>query len=162
MITFLPLPDLRATMESLDNKRLPNQRGECLWMLNRLARNVHHTVSDLWRGHIDSLARYGMMCSIVCRERGYKDDYFPAFYMHLTRPLDAEFIPPPWWGSHLLHSSHRGNLIRKNIGYYGIKGKGWTDTIRESYFWPADGQYDWRTRLGDKADAYLKSGNLQT
>lgn len=162
MITFLPLSDLRANFECLDNKRLPNQRGECLWMLNGLSRGYVHTVSKLWVGHIDSLARYGMMCSVVCRERGYKDDYWPQFYTFLTRPLDAEFVPPPWWGSKLLHSSHRGNLLRKNIGYYGVKGKGWTDPIRETYFWPHDSMYDWRTKLGDGPDTYFTgAGNPQ-
>lgn len=156
MVTFLPLADLRASFECLDRERLGKQRLEALWMVKRLLDNKVHTVSLMWKGHTDALCHYGMMNCIVWRERGYTDNLWPDFYCLLKEP-SKPFVPPPWWGSFRLHSSHRARLLCKDAKHY--RALGWTELPSESYFWPHGPNYDWRRTLGDAADASYNAYN---
>ena len=131
MITFLPYSDFRRSAESLDKKRLGNQRAEALWIAKGVIKGNTHPVVHLWHGWLKALIEYGKMVCTVWRERGYTDDMWPDFYL-----LDpgGELILPKWLGSWKLHSSHRANLIRKEPKIY--RALGWTETLQFTYFWP--------------------------
>lgn len=154
MQTFLPYPNFRRSLESLDRDRLGKQRGEVKQMLNALFgikrgyRN--HTATKMWVGHTDALAHYGLCACEVWMERGYKDDTYSDIYGFLKCDLN-DFTLPPWFGSRLVHSSHRARLKEKDGLFYSKFS--WAEPPAEGYFWPS-ATYDWRTKIGDGLDPY--------
>jgi Pyrimidine dimer DNA glycosylase len=153
MITFLPLPDFTASAKSLENLRLGNQRAEALWMCRNVIRGNTHPVVYMWHGWLKALVEYGKAICLEWQCRGKLDAMYEEFML-----LDpgGELVYPPWLGSHLLHSSHRANLVRKDPGHY--RKQGWTESLEFIYFWPTP-IYDWRTNAKDRLDSYHRTGN---
>lgn len=86
----------------------------------------------MWKGHENSLVRYGLAICSEWIKRGYKDTCFfkiLSFYNMIDHQND-----PEWLGNELLHSSHRSNLLRKDIIYYGRFN--WAEPNNIPYFWP--------------------------
>lgn len=143
MQTFLPYPDLAASAEVLDDRRLGKQRVEALQVLRALHLEdygwVNHPAVTMWRGHGLALVAYGLAVVEAWVARGHSDT---------TAPLIAEFalpepVPdphrldhallPPWWGDAALHRSHRASLVRKDAAAYADLD---VEDSTEPYFWP--------------------------
>jgi hypothetical protein len=136
MQTFLPYPDIRASLACLDDRRLGKQRAEALQVLRALAAEREdrpygwrrHPVTRMWRGHDDLLAAYLNAALDEWQGRGFRNAMpriiLPAAGVRL----------PPWWGDQRLHGSHRSALLRKHPAHYGRFG--WREPPDLTYFWP--------------------------
>lgn len=119
MQTFMPHNSFRLSAQALDNKRLGKQRVEA-WQVLRALRGetkgwVNHPATVMWRGHEQSLIRYGIE---ICSEwvmRGFNDSLLVKFLAELD---GTDFIDPWWMGYEPLHTSHQSNLYRKDADYY--------------------------------------------
>jgi len=134
--TFLPYPSFQDSARCLDWRRLGKQRVEAMLILFIIRGEgwqswKSHPAVKMWRGYEAELVRYGV---VVCDEwiaRGYRDT---------TRPRLLDMMPtsdrgaPPWLGDPRLHSSHRSNLLRKDLDYYSRFG--WAEPPDLPYFWP--------------------------
>jgi len=154
--TFLPYACFRKSAESLDNQRLGKQRVECLQLARAIAYQQSswrsHPAAVMWQPYLNCLIYYGMTVCKVWQEKGFRDSVWTDLYMMLDIPYDEGMkntTYPSWLGSNKLHSSHRANLLRKDIGFY--RKHGWTEQPREGYYWPAP-TYDWRSNKDDKED----------
>jgi hypothetical protein len=134
MQTFLPYADFEQCAKVLDYRRLGKQRTECKQIMLALTTPNYgwqnHPAVLMWRGYEASLARYG---AIMCQEwisRGYKDTTLPFFQ---DRP-QSDIVPD--WITEALCLSHRSNLLRKNLPFYG--------QVFGSI--PCDLEYVWPTR----------------
>ena len=121
MQTFLPYSDFRESAQCLDMKRLGKQRVEVLPLLNSFHKTDYkgwknHPAREMWRGHENALALYGMVVCEVWLERGYKDTCWGKInaYYDKSKPTTM----PSWFGMTDLHTSHKSNLIRKNPDHY--------------------------------------------
>ena len=137
MQTFLPYPDLAASVGCLDDRRLGKQRVEALQVLNALAAAregrpygwLRHPCVRMWRGHDALLGAYLNAALDEWRRRGFRNT-IPR------RPTAALGLTlQPWWGDERLHASHRSNLLRKDPAHYGRFG--WTEPPDLPYHWPA-------------------------
>lgn len=144
MQTFLPYPDFRKSALCLDNKRLGNQRNEAFTLLQTVLGLSsgwrYHPATKMWQWHAKSLAIYGMIVCGVWQERGFKDTVggkINALSLETWRwsCRSLVYVPPPWIGDSRLHSSHRANLLRKNLEWYSQFD--WTEKPRKGYFWPS-------------------------
>lgn len=136
MITFLPYADYNESALVLDRARLGKQRSECKTMLNGGWAN--HPASRMWYRHHYELCTYSIAICTEWIRRGYRDsllDYFKAF----KEDCDATSGKPSWLGDERIHSSHRANLLRKNIEHYGQFG--WAESPIKGYFWPLGKDY---------------------
>ena len=130
MQTFLPYPDFKRSAESLDRKRLGNQRREALVLLHGGWPN--HPASRMWQGYFYQLACYGI---VICKEwirRGYQDSCQPKFAAELLKYQNTGF--PPWFGNPDFHRSHQSNLIRKLESHYRPLFPNVPDDL--PYIWP--------------------------
>ena len=136
MQTFLPYPDLAASIACLDDRRLGKQRGEALQVLNALEAERtdrpygwrRHPVVRMWRGHDDLLRAYLNAALDEWVRRGFRNA------MPWATLTPGELVLPPWWGDERLHASHRSNLLRKDPRHYGRVG--WREPPDLPYHWP--------------------------
>ena len=148
MQTFLPLADFDESARHLDRQRLGKQRVEVVQLLLALAGLRHgwrsHPACLMWERHAVQLAVYGQA---ICREwvrRGYRDTCSDTIAQLVS--IDgwdlAQDRSEPWWlGEERLHSSHRGNLMRKAwdsndevLDWY--LAFDWDDDDEQPYAWP--------------------------
>lgn len=133
MQTFLPLPNLLASVQTLDTKRLGKQRVEVAQLVKAIrgtsgAGWANHPAAKMWRNHIEALKHYGNLCILTWIERGYKNT-MPLFLVD-----HSQLVMPPWFGDPDFHASHRSNLLRKDAVHYGKFG--WVEPHDLEYIWP--------------------------
>lgn len=132
MQTFLPYPDLAASAQCLDDKRLGNQRREAITLLGAI--HVYspngwknHPAAKMWRGYDQALRQYLREVCLEWKRRGFDQSFaIPG--------EQGEFRKPWWLGIPTLHSSHRGALLYKNPAWY--RQFGWAEKPRLDYYWP--------------------------
>jgi hypothetical protein len=92
----------------------------------------------MWRGFERALHAYVRTVCFEWQERGYKDTVAEKVLQFCREDgiLDEELTFPPWLGRADFHLSHRSNLIRKDVDFYG---RLWPDV-------PADLPYVWPVR----------------
>lgn len=132
MQTFLPYPDFRRSVASLDNRRLGKQRLEAYQILGTLQDPTrrgwqHHPAVLMWRGYEDALRLYMNAAIEEWVRRGFRNTMELA-----TVPASPRF--PPWLGDPAFHASHRANLLRKDPVFYGQYS--WTEPPDLPYVWP--------------------------
>lgn len=131
MQTFLPLPDIAASVACLDNRRLGKQRVEAMQILNtcRDFSNgwANHPAVRMWRGHEQALVVYHNECIYEWVRRGFKNTM-------LLQPHAPTVELPPWFDDPAFHASHRSNLLRKDFKHYSQFG--WTEPTTLEYVWP--------------------------
>ena len=163
MQTFLPYPDFRESLESLDNKRLGKQRVEAYQIISAITQRprkdgkpykgwISHPCSVMWRDYVNALKMYYNDCIDVWKERGFKNtmEY---------EPIVGEFVLPHWLGNEEFHSSHRANLLRKDYGYYSAQG--WTENPDDPYIW-MDGEGRWyKQMVGENKRVYQTDRHLE-
>lgn len=138
MQTFLPYPSFIETARCLDNKRLGKQRVECIQIIKALSDPTYgwqsHPAVKMWRGYERALIQYG---TIICNEwidRGFNDTCREKLAAMFKNFDPSTHVPPFWWCSNALHSSHRSNLLRKDQVYYSKFN--WTEPSNLPYVWP--------------------------
>ncbi|MBU0894289.1 MAG: hypothetical protein KKF48_02065 [Nanoarchaeota archaeon] len=135
MQTFLPYPNLKKSLKSLDRQRLGKQRVESYQILNILLNKTktrgwrNHPAVKIWKGYENALKLYFNKSVKLWISKGYKNT------MKLEI-IKGKIIIPKWLGNKKFHSSHRSNLLRKNKEYYS-KFK-WKEKSDLPYFWPLD------------------------
>lgn len=134
MQTFVPYPDSELSASLLDDRRLNKQRVETFQILRAITDDTYgwqrHPAVEMWRGHVGALRVYGLAMCDVWSARGGNDN---ADLRGRIAAFDsADESSPAWWGDDRVHASHRGNLIRKDAGWYG---RFWDDEPCP-YFWP--------------------------
>jgi hypothetical protein len=158
MQTFLPYPDFRESLQALDNKRLGKQRVEAYQIISAITGRpkkdgtpykgwVNHPCSVMWRDYVNALKLYYNDAIDVWKERGFKNT------MEYER-IDGDFVLPEWLGNEEFHSSHRANLLRKDLAYYSKQG--WQDNPEDPYLW-MDKDYRWYSqKVGEKEREYIQ------
>lgn len=131
MQTFLPYADFAASAAVLDNRRLGKQRVEAYQILKSLDDPHygwrHHPAVKMWRGYRDALGLYMNACIAEWVRRGFRNTMEP----HV---VEGSPQMPPWIGNPAFHASHRANLLRKDLTFYGQYG--WTERPDLPYVWP--------------------------
>lgn len=136
MQTFLPLPDLRASVDVLDTRRLGKQRVEAFQIvraaLGLTAGWRNHPATRMWAGNLHGLAAYGVTCCDRWVALGYKDTTRSRI-VELVEPDPLDL--PAWFGLEEFHLSHRSALVRKAPEFYGPLFPGTPADLE--YLWPA-------------------------
>ena len=138
MQTFLPYPDFKKSLESLDNKRLGKQRVETFQILNAILGRpkkdgtpykgwLNHPCSIMWKDYTKALKVYFNTSLIVWVDRGFTNTMEPEV-------VSSDIVQyPHWLGFERFHSSHRANLLRKDFNYYSDHG--WIENPEDPYVW---------------------------
>ena len=125
MQTFLPHPNIRRSLKSLDSRRLGKQRVEAHQILNILLNRTktkgwrNHPAVKMWKGFEGALVDYGIA---ICNEwigRGYKDTCKQKIISEGKNYTNKS--NPPWMGDKTFHKSHQSNLISKFPEHYKDK-----------------------------------------
>lgn len=136
MITFLPYTDFVASAQCLDRQRLGKQRVEAkqiLWTLLGYSEAwKNHPATRMWQGYEEALAEYTLDMCKEWTNRGYTDNI--AKMIHQEFPGYSIYKEPAWLGDNRLHSSHRANLLRKDLIHYSQFS--WTEQPEKGYYWP--------------------------
>jgi Pyrimidine dimer DNA glycosylase len=152
--TFLPVPCFVSSAKILDRKRLNQQCNEVEWLLRALkeksGRVYSHPCAKMWEGFETTLITYGLE---MCKAMGSDNNRYFRICSY-TLLFEQNVLMPPWLGLEALHSSHRGNLLRKDSAYYGKFG--WTDSPLLPYYWPG------RTHANTLDTVARNSGNGST
>jgi hypothetical protein len=160
MQTFLPYPDFKKSLESLDNKRLGKQRVETYQLIAGLEgrltltgkayskSRINHPISQMFRNNIPALKQYLNDSIDVWVARGKNNTM-------KKEVITEEIVMPVWFGDETFHKSHRANLLRKDAIYYGAHG--WTDNSELPYRWYDMNREQWYDQVaGTKEKIYIK------
>ena len=140
MQTFLPYQSYRKTFKTLDYRRLGNQRVEAKQILNVLLDRTetkgwrNHPITRMWEGYEPALQLYHNMCIEEWVNRGYNNN------MELEN-ITEMIVDPNWLGNKRFHSSHRANLLRKDLEYYSQFG--WMENPINPYAWLDTNNDEW-------------------
>src|SRR3990167_808561 len=137
MQTFLPYPNLQASAQALDTRRLGKQRIEA-WtilqvLLGKSKSNAwrNHPAVLMWYNHEQVLTMYGIAICEEWKNRGKSDTFLARFYK-LNQELPVTGFPN-WFGDEAFHASHRSNLLRKDHVFYGAYN--WKESDKLPYVW---------------------------
>lgn len=160
MQVFLPYPDFKKSLESLDNKRLGKQRVETYQLIAGLEGRptktgkpyskgrVNHPISQMFRDNLPALKQYLNDSIDVWVARGKNNTM-------QKEVINEEIIMPHWFGNEEFHRSHRANLLRKDAEYYGAHG--WADNPTLPYRWYDMNRKQWYDQTtGTKDRIYLE------
>ena len=129
MQTFLPYPDFKKSLQTLDYRRLGKQRVEAYQILRAIKYGSgwrHHPVTKMWRNHVNALKLYHNLSIGEWVRRGYQNRMEK---MKITGKISY----PPWFGRENFHVAHRSNLLRKDAVFYGRYG--WVEPPDLPYLW---------------------------
>jgi hypothetical protein len=137
MQTFLPYPNLKKSLKTLDRARLGKQRVEAFQILNILLERTerrgwrNHPAVKMWRGSENALKLYLNKAIKLWVARGYKNTM-------KFEVIEGKIILPAWFGDEDFHAAHRSNLLRKDGDFYGKFG--WDERSELEYVWPTNQQ----------------------
>ena len=159
MQTFLPYSDFKKSLEVLDNKRLGKQRVETYQIISAITRRpkldgtpykgwINHPCSIMWQKFVPALKFY-YNCSIdEWVKRGFKNTMVKEI-------IEEPIILPDWFGFEDFHSSHRANLLKKELTYYSKYS--WTENPQDPYVWlDKDGKW-YKQITGQKDRIYYET-----
>ena len=133
MQTFLPYPNLKKSLKTLDSRRLGKQRVEAFQILNILLERTNgsgwknHPAVKMWAGYENALKLYLNKSIKLWVSKGYKNNM-------KFEVIEGKIRFPPWFGNTEFHASHRSNLLRKNVEFYSQYG--WNEPNDLEYIWP--------------------------
>ena len=137
MQIFLPYPDFRKSLQTLDNKRLGKQRVETYQIISAITRRpkldgtpykgwLNHPCTVMWKDYVDALKVYMNISIEEWIGRGFQNT--------MAIEIIPKFITyPPFIGNDRFHSSHRANLLKKEPEFYNKYG--WTEDPSNPYVW---------------------------
>lgn len=150
MQTFLPYPDMYLSLRSLDNVRLNSQIKESGTLIKAISDSTkkgwkNHPAKILWEENLEALKSYYNLGLIIWLARGFNSNRVPYA---ITEGFDL----PHWWGDEDFHRSHRENLVRKDLEYYGIRFP--DDDESDWYVWFDRGGNKYKQQKGTKTRVY--------
>ena len=140
MQTFLPYQSFIKTFKTLDYRRLGKQRVEAKQILNVLLDRTttrgwrNHPIVRMWEGYEPALQLYHNLCITQWINQGYNNN---MELENITEPI----VYPHWLGNKSFHSSHRANLLRKDLEYYSKFG--WIENPINPYSWYDTDKQQW-------------------
>ncbi len=129
MQTFLPYPDFKKSLQSLDYRRLGKQRVEAYQIIRAIKFKggyKNHPAVKMWQNNVNALKIYYNAALDEWIRRGYKN------HMH-KMIIRGRTTYPPWLGDKKFHAAHRSNLLRKDPVFYGKFG--WQESPNLPYRW---------------------------
>jgi len=136
MQVFLPYPDIKQSLQSLDYRRLGKQRVEANQIINILEKKV---LTNAWRNHPAVLMFVGFTDLLKWYYNSAIDEWIGRGYNNTMSKQESciweETKFPAWWGDDRFHSSHRSKLLFKDPKFYCRYG--WTEPNNLEYFWPS-------------------------
>jgi hypothetical protein len=136
MQTFLPYPDFKKSLQTLDYRRLGKQRVEAYQIIRILNAALfskvyrggyrNHPAVKMWRGHINALKLYYNLSLDEWTGRGYKNNMQKMV-------IRGKIAYPQWFGRKNFHAAHRSNLLRKDLIFYGQYN--WSEPPDLPYLW---------------------------
>lgn len=157
MQIFLPYPDFRKSLQSLDNKRLGKQRVETYQIISAITRRpkldgtpykgwLNHPCTVMWKDYVDALKVYMNISIEEWIGRGFQNT--------MAIETISKFITyPSFIGNERFHSSHRANLLKKDFEFYSKYG--WTENPQDPYVW-TDKEGKWyEQHSGKKGRIYI-------
>ena len=152
VVTFLPYPNFKKSIECLDNTRCGKQRLEAYQMINAIMKKrndpeakvawFNHPACQMWVGYENALIEYYNTCLKVWEERGKKNSMKPFDY------IDDCKVKMPWWvGWYEFHESHKASLLRKHPYYYSKIFTVHDYFQNRGYVWPSHHSLKNRTKL---------------
>lgn len=161
MQTFLPYPDFKKSLQSLDNKRLGKQRVETFQIINAITGRpkldgtpykgwVNHPCSIMWKDYVPALKLY-LNLSIdewICR--GFKNTM-------KKEEIDETIEYPSWFGYSRFHDSHKSNLLKKDYLYYSQYN--WEVSQDDPYVWMDSNKKWYEQYSGKTGKVYLTKTN---
>jgi len=133
MQTFLPYPNLKKSLKTLDSRRLGKQRVEAFQILNILLNRTNkkgwrnHPAVKMWKGYENALKLYLNKAIKLWIAKGFRNT------MKLEK-IEGKIILPKWFGNKEFHNSHKSNLLRKNPEHYFEFSKEVSNDL--DYIWP--------------------------
>ena len=137
MQTFLPYPDFKKSLRVLDDKGMGKQRVEAYQIISAITGRprkdgkpykgwINHPCTVMWRDYVNALRLYYNDCIDEWISRGFRNtmEY---------ETIVGDFTLPPWVGYEDFHSSHRANLLRKDLEYYSKFD--WSEDPEDPYVW---------------------------
>jgi hypothetical protein len=142
VVTFLPYPNFKKSIETLDNTRCAKQRLEAYQLINAIMKKrndpegkvawINHPACQMWIGYENALIEYYNTCLKVWEERGKKNTMKPFDY------IDDCKVKMPWWvGWYEFHESHKASLLRKHPYYYSKLFTVHEYFQNRGYVWPS-------------------------
>lgn len=142
VVTFLPYPDFKKSIESLDNTRCAKQRLEAYQMINAIMKKrenpmdkvawSNHPACLMWVGYENALIQYFNICLDVWESRGKSNSMKRMDY------IDNKEVKMPWWvGWHEFHESHKASLLRKHPYFYSKLFTVHEYFQNRGYVWPS-------------------------
>jgi hypothetical protein len=129
MQTFLPYPDFKKSLQTLDYRRLGKQRVEAYQIIRAIKFGggySRHPVVRMWHGHINALKHYYNLAIDEWVKRGYRNN------MHKMK-IPGKIAYPRWFGRDEFHAAHCSNMLRKDYCYYSQYG--WSEPPDLPYLW---------------------------
>ena len=129
MQTFLPYPDFKKSLQALDYRRLGKQRVEAYQIIRAVKYGggwQNHPAVKMWRGHVNALKLYYNLSLDEWFKRGYRNNM-------RKMPIRGKIAYPQWFGRNCFHASHRSNLLRKDLNFYGRYN--WSEPPDLPYLW---------------------------
>jgi len=133
MQTFMPYPNIKNSLKSLDSRRLGKQRVEAFQILNILLNRTktkgwrNHPAVKMWKGYENALKLYFNKALKLWIAKGYKNTMKQEI-------IEGKIVLPKWFGKEEFHASHRSNLLRKDEEFYSKFG--WNEKNNLAYCWP--------------------------
>jgi hypothetical protein len=138
VIIFVPYPDIDASLEILDMRRLGKQRVEASQIISALEGGKgwrNHPATKMWEGHIGALKLYYNRSLEIWKRRGGKNIVLQP--KEITHEEMASGFPT-WWNCVHLHRSHLAALVRKDNVHYGKFAEEVGEYyLSRGYVWPA-------------------------
>lgn len=139
MQVFLPYADYKASLLTLDKKRLFKQVVECGQLINGILgisslKTRSHPASRMFKDNINSLIEYHNIAYDVCVEK-YGIKFVKT--KKLAYIEDKTMDKPSWIGREDIHSRMRARLLDKDMKFYSQYG--WAEQPVDAtigYIWP--------------------------
>lgn len=142
MQIFLPLPDIKESIDCLDKKRCWKQAVEAKQIFDTII-----TQRKAWKNHpavlmvkrfVPFLIKYYNTALVISMGKWEVDNKKLQLIYDET-----EITYPLWFNDDRFHSSHRANLLRKDFEFY--KKFNWPENNMDynniPYFWPTKQGY---------------------
>ena len=157
MQTFLPYPNIKQSLEVLDNKRLGKQRVEAYQIISAITGRpkldgtpykgwVNHPCSVMWNKSVPLLKFYYNECIDEWVKRGFKNTM-------KKEDIDETIQYPNWFGNDKFHNSHKSNLLKKDQNFYSKYN--WNVNFEDPYVWMDEMGKWYEQHSGNKGRVYF-------
>lgn len=163
MQIFLPYPDMRKSLQVLDNKRLGKQRVETYQIISAITGRpkldgtpykgwLNHPCTIMWKDYLPALKMYLNYSIAEWIVRGFNNT------MNFEQYIEDQVVLPKWFGDSKFHDSHKSNLLKKDPVFYSQYN--WNVNPENPYVW-VDKEGKWyEQHSGKKGRVYYETSNI--